>query len=183
VLKGARPIHIYLDGIDITDICTIDGTLIIVTDVPAGSMIYVNIHLDYALKGTTYESLDDFGMKSYFFEVNVSGSGGSPSIPGQGLIGTYDSPTNLIAHHKKTTAIAGYIKDFYGNPIANAIVELFDSDGNLVGTAITDENGFYYFLDIAVGNYTVKVTYNFQTYIQAITVAKNELAQVDFTIG
>ncbi len=65
----------------------------------------------------------------------------------------------------------------------NAIVELFDSDGNLVGTAITDENGFYYFLDIAVGNYTVKVTYNFQTYIQVISVAKNELAQVDFTIG
>jgi hypothetical protein len=83
VLKGARPIHVYLDGIDITDICTIDGTLIIVTDVPAGSMVYVNIHMDYALKGTTYESLDDFGMKDYIFEVSVSGSGGSPSIPGR----------------------------------------------------------------------------------------------------
>jgi len=182
VLKGAVPIHVYLDGTDITDLCKIDGTRITVMNIPSGSMVYVNIHVDYGLKGALFGSLDEFELKGYIFDVVVSSSGGSPSVPGGGLIGTHDSSATLIAHQKKTTAIAGFVMDAYGNPIVGVMVELFNSNGNWIATAVTDENGFYYFIDIEPGDYVVQVTYNGQIYSQAITVAKNELAQVDFKI-
>jgi len=182
VLKGAVPIHIYLDGNDITDLCTIDGNTITVTNVPSGSMVYVTIHINYALKGTIYESLDTFEMKSYTFAVTVFGSGGTPSVPSEDLIGTYTSSATLIAHQKKTTAIAGFVTDGDGNPIAGALVELFDSKGNLIATTVTDEDGLYYFLDIPAGDYTVQVTYNGQVYTKTATAVSKELTQVDFKI-
>lgn len=182
VLKGAVPIHVYLDDVDITDLCTIDGTMIIVTNVPSRSVVYATIHLDYGLKGTVYASLDDFEMKGYICSVIVSGFSGSPSMSGEGLIGIYSSSATLIACKKKTTAIAGFVADVNGNPIVGITVRLFDSNGNLVTETVTDENGFYYFVDIEAGDYTVKVTYNGQTYTQETTVAENELAQVDFKI-
>ncbi|MFB0562508.1 MAG: NosD domain-containing protein [Candidatus Lokiarchaeia archaeon] len=171
VLKGAMPIHVYLDGNDITELCTINGTTITVTNVPVGSKVYVTIHLDYALKGTIWESVDEFVMKSYTFMVMVSGFGGD-------LIGDYSSSANLIAHQKKTTAISGYVTNADGTPVTGAMVELFDSDGNLVGTTVTDEYGFYYFINIEAGEYTVKVT----SHEKVVTAIKNELAQVDFVI-
>jgi len=182
VLKGAVPIHIYLDGNDITDLCTIDGNTITVTNVSSGSMVYVTIHIDYALKGTIYESLDTFEMKSYTFAVTVFGSGGTPSAPGQDLIGTYTSSATLIVHQKKTTAIAGFVTDADGNPIVGATVELFDYEGNLIATTVTDENGLYYFLDIPARDYTVQVTYNVQVYAKTATAVSKELIQVDFKI-
>ena len=182
VLKGAVPIHIYLDGSDITDLCLISGTTITVMDVSPRSIVYVTIHLDYGLKGTIYASLDEFELKGYVFSVVVSGSGGSPSVPGEGLVGAYSSSATLIAHQKKTTAIAGFVMDVDGNPIVGVTVKLFDSSGNLVAETVTDENGFYYFVDIEAGDYIVQVTYNGQTYAQETSVAKDELAQVDFEI-
>jgi len=121
---------VYLDGNNITDLCTIDGNTITVTNVPSGSMVHVTIHIDYALKGTIYESLDTFEMKGYTFAVTVFGSVGTPSVSSEGLIGTYTSSAKLIAHQKKTTAIAGFLTDADGNPIVGATVELYDSDGN-----------------------------------------------------
>jgi hypothetical protein len=178
-LKGAVPIHVYLDGVDITDTCTIDGTTITITNILAGSEVYITIHIDYALKGTIYTSPDEFGLKDYTFTVTVKGSG---SATGGSLTGTYTSSATLIAHQKKTTAIAGFITDADGNPIAGATVKLYDSNNNLLGETVTDENGFYYFLDIEAGDYTIDVTYNGQTYAQTTTVAKGELTQVDFKI-
>ncbi|MHA1262176.1 MAG: OmpL47-type beta-barrel domain-containing protein [Candidatus Freyarchaeota archaeon] len=177
-LKGAVPIHVYLNGEDVTELCIIDGTTITLQNVPIGGTVYVYVHLDYALKGTLYGSLDDFEMRSYTFGVSVSASGGSPTPPGEGLTGEYASSANLITHQKKTTAIAGFVTDADGNPVVNATVELYDSSGNLVGTALTDENGFYYFVEVEAAEYTLRVIYNEKT----VTVAKGELAQVDFVI-
>ena len=182
VLKGARPIQVYLDGTDITKLCTIDNTTITVTNMPAGSRIYVTIHVDYALKKTSYESLDTFGIKGYIFAVSVSGSGGSPSVPDGGFLGTYSASATLIAHQKKTTAIVGFVSAADGTPVVNATVELFDSNGDLIGTTVTVEDGFYYFLGIEAGDYTVQVTSNGQSYTHATTATKDDLTQVDFTV-
>jgi len=121
-------------------------------------------------------------MKSYTFAVTVFGSGGTPSAPGQDLIGTYTSSATLIVHQKKTTAIAGFVTDADGNPIVGATVELFDYEGNLIATTVTDENGLYYFLDIPARDYTVQVTYNVQVYAKTATAVSKELIQVDFKI-
>ena len=56
-LKGARPIHVYADlnrSIDITAHCTFTDNTITVYNVTPNATAYVTIHLDYALKGTTW---------------------------------------------------------------------------------------------------------------------------------
>lgn len=117
ILKGANPIHIYLDGVDVTKNCLIEGTSITITNVPVTSSVLVYIHLDYALKGSHYVTLDEYGMKNYIFDVNTAGSVGTPSLPGNGLVGTYSAPRSLFTTQKKTTAFAGFITDLEGNPI------------------------------------------------------------------
>jgi hypothetical protein len=57
VLKGARPIHVYADlerTIDITANCTFSDNTITVYNVAPNAIVYITIHLDYALKGTTW---------------------------------------------------------------------------------------------------------------------------------
>jgi 3',5'-cyclic AMP phosphodiesterase CpdA len=57
VLKGAKPIHVYADlnrTVDITANCTFSDNTITVYNVAPNAIIYITIHLDYALKGTTW---------------------------------------------------------------------------------------------------------------------------------
>ncbi|NVM36012.1 MAG: tandem-95 repeat protein [Candidatus Lokiarchaeota archaeon] len=180
ILKGTVPIHVYIDGNDITHLCSINGTIITVENVSPWSKIEVIVHLDYVLKGNLYETLEEFNMPYYVFNMNVSGIGGSPSIPSEGLAETSFLSANLIAHQKKTTALAGYLTDVNGNPISNNIVELFDAEGNLIGTTVSDENGFYYFLNLEAKDYEVRVAYNGNLYIQFVTMFMNELTILDF---
>jgi len=56
-MQGAVPIHIYTDldrTIDITSNCTFLDNKITTYNVPSGGIVYVTIHLDYALKGTRW---------------------------------------------------------------------------------------------------------------------------------
>jgi hypothetical protein len=46
----------------------------------------------------------------------------------------------------------------------------------------TDENGFYYFIDIEIGMYEVHVTFGGITEIQVATASKDELTELDFVI-
>jgi len=181
-ITGTNPISIYLNGIDITDQCIIDGSVINLSDIPTGGVITVIIHLDYALKGNIYPSLEDFGLKGYIFSVIGSGSSGDPLILNDGLVGTSQSSASFIANQKKTTATAGYVTDINGNPIVGALIELYDNYGNLVGTAISDETGFYYFIDIQQGDYEVHLFYESYTDIKLATVVKDELTKIDFSI-
>ncbi|MGY5859844.1 MAG: carboxypeptidase regulatory-like domain-containing protein, partial [Candidatus Thorarchaeota archaeon] len=177
VLKAAMPIHIYLDGVGITFLCEIEGTTITVTDIPVGSMIYVVIHLDYGLKGNLYESLESFELTSYHFTTIVSGTSGILTPPGDGLEGNYMSSASLIAHQKKTTAIAGFILRPDGSPIVGVTVTLTNSVGESYD-AITDEDGFYYFVGIEVDEFTVSVIVDSQEYSEDTTTTKNELTEL-----
>jgi parallel beta-helix repeat protein len=182
-LKGATPIHIYLDGIEVTEICLIDGISVTIFDVNPGCLIKLEIHLDYALKGSEFDNLNEFELKGYVFEAYISGMHGDQSIMGDYLYETDYIASSLISHQKKTTAIAGYVKDAYGNPIANADVELYDSLGNLIRTTTTDENGFYYFIDIPEDDYEVHVIVDSIREIKVATASKNDLTELDFVIN
>ena len=176
VLKGTNSIHVYLDGTDITPLSSISDCSVVVTDVPADSMIEISVHLDYALKGNVYESLAAFGMRSYKFSTMIDGD----SVV---LVGTYGSSTILAASQKKTTAIAGYVLDSNGNPIFGATVDFYDALGNHIGSVQTDDCGFYYLIDVAEGLYIVQVTYGATTLSQEVCAVKNELTLVDFDLG
>jgi hypothetical protein len=180
-LKGAMPIHVYLDGIDITNLCTIEGASVTVLNVPIGSMVNVQIHLDYNLKGTFYSTLEDFDKTNYQFTTSVTGLSGDPTINGESLFGSYHSSDSLIVHQKKTTAIAGFVLDTSGNPIAGITVELVDTNGYSL-TTTTDENGFYYFVEIAVCTYTLIISYNTTNYTQTVTTGKGELCEANFIL-
>ncbi|GAH16792.1 unnamed protein product, partial [marine sediment metagenome] len=93
------------------------------------------------------------------------------------------SPTSatLTAHQKKTTAIAGYVYNTNGDFLEGLTVELYQN-GVLIGTTTTDENGFYYFIDIDEGDYEVHVLFNDSNEIQVATASKNELEEVNFEL-
>jgi protocatechuate 3,4-dioxygenase beta subunit len=116
------------------------------------------------------------------FETITSGNNGDPLIIDDGLEQTLQHSATLITHQKKTTAIAGYVFDLNGNPIEGAEVQLW-TDNTFCGSFITDENGFYYFIDIAEGVYEVRVYFDgILKGMQVATASKNELTQVDFEI-
>ncbi len=178
VLKGAMPIHVYLDGNDITEQCTITGTTVTVMNVPVGSEVYIAIHMDFGLKGCTFDTLEDLMVETYKFDTYVVGSTGIVPSQGDGLYGTYRTSNILSAHQKKTTAIAGYITDVDGNPLANLLVELFDSNNNLIGTTLTNDDGFFYFIDISSGDYEIHVN----GFLETVSAKNGELTLIFITI-
>jgi hypothetical protein len=97
-LEGHSPIQVFKDYRCITRQCIILGNMIIVNDVPRGSTVRVIISLDYALKGTIWNSPSDFGTRNYNFDTTVYGVGGYTWIPGGGLFGMYGTGATLTGH-------------------------------------------------------------------------------------
>ena len=52
-------------------------------------------------------------------------------------------------------AISGMVRDDEGTPLAGAVIELLDSDGDAVDSITTTEDGTYLFEDLPAGDYTV----------------------------
>lgn len=55
----------------------------------------------------------------------------------------------------KNGSISGKVVNDGGEPIPDAVVEVYDKDGNKVGETTTDENGHYEFPDLPPGEYWV----------------------------
>lgn len=121
-------------------------------------------------------------MKSYLSGISSEGLAGNTLVPGEGLLGSYSSSQSLTACQKKMTAIAGYVLDVDGAALTGITVELYDSSGQLISSTTTDEFGFYYFLDVDVSEFEIRVIYNDQTYVQFTATEKWELVMVIFVI-
>lgn len=159
VMKGANPIHVFLDGTEITNLCEIEGSIITVYNLAPDSIVKVIIHVDYGLKGEFYPTLDEFWIKSYIFYTEIHGNGGLPSQIGGSLIGTYSSSFDFIAYEKKAAAIIGFVKDANGIPLANVIVELKLPDGKILTTE-TNSEGLYYFIDLKADQHEIRFIRN-----------------------
>ena len=179
IFSGTNPIHICLDGVDITPLCIIDGTNVIIFNIPSGALITVELHLKYALRGCLFPSLEEFTMKGYQFLNSITAFGGHPSVAGDGLLGSYSSIDILVAHQKKVTALAGFIYSSDGAPIFNALIELYDANNQLVTTTYSDESGFFYFLDLEAGVYSLQVVFQDQIDLTTVTAIKNEVVIVE----
>lgn len=182
VLKGENPIHVFLDDIDITESCVITANVVVVTNVPAESTLLLELHLEYGLRGTVYDSAEDIQMTGYSFAVYHSATSGYLTEPGEGLSESGTITNMLISHLKKTTAIAGFVFSAEGSPLEYVTIDLFNAEGEYVTSVITDELGFYYFLDIEVDVYTIHVQYGDEIYVEACMTIKNELVIVDIYI-
>ncbi len=56
--------------------------------------------------------------------------------------------------------------------MAQEVVKLFDASENVIATTLSDENGYYYFLDVGIGTFIVKAKNN--RIIQSIEVKKKK---------
>jgi len=182
VMKGANPIHIFLDGTEITNLCEIDGSIITVYNVAPGSIVKVIVHVDYGLKGTFYPTLAEFWMKSYTFYAEIQAFGGANSQPGGEILGTYGSPFDFIAYEKKVSTIAGFVEDEYGNPIVNVIVELKLPDGS-IRTTVTNSDGLYYFIELQADQHEIRFIYNgIPSEWIIVHISKGEVFWMDFLL-
>jgi uncharacterized repeat protein (TIGR01451 family) len=159
---GGQPIHAYIqmsDGswIDWTshasNICwsTKPGCVvasnigtITVNDVPAGADVWVNVHLDYKLKGTTQNPSTFLKPpKVYNFSSVIAVKDQSTSAPMPG--GTSSSSTTLLGRGKKVTTIYGTVTDGSGDPIPDTWVRV--QQGTNYALTKTDMYGFYVVFD------------------------------------
>jgi hypothetical protein len=116
----------------------------VVSNVPAGADVWITVHLDYKLKGTTQSSTFLKTPKTYGpfqSDIVVKDATGTTVMPG----GTSSSSTTLIGRGKKVTMVYGTMTDPDGNAMENAWVRL--AQGSTKALTKTDSNGFYVFFD------------------------------------
>ena len=176
VLKGSEPIHIYQDGVDITERCLINGLYFEIYNVSPGTVITVVIHVDYGLKGSSYPTLEDFIINPYSIENQITAQ------VDDGFTDISNQNTILIPHQKKTTAIAGFLYDSQNQSVCGVTVLLLDANGNIVSHTISDEFGFYYFIDIEAGFYIIRVNTETNTIDIDVEAIFKELVQLDTVI-
>ena len=182
IMKGGTSIHIFLDGIEITNLCDIEGSIIKMYDVAPGALVKVIVHADYGLKGIFYPTLADFWVKSYTFYTEIQTNAGLLSQPGGGIMGTYGSSFDFNAYEKKVTAIAGFVKDEDGNPIANVIVELKLPDGS-IQTTVTNSEGLYFFIELQATKHEIRFIYNgIPLEWMILNLLKDEVFWMDFLL-
>ena len=205
VTQGAMPIHVYSDVTLVTndENCFVPGTEImnsgeqvILTDyttdtytvpvaippLPSGSA-YINIHLDYGLKGTTgytkdagnnavdYLSLSTIlipDLHDYIFSDN---QGGSTTIENNNVF-------------KRDPGFAGLVTDANQISVEGVKVEIYKPDGKLLQTVYTDQDGWYMYQYKHTGKamtYTIKLP-AYAEQVKTVSLKANQLVTVDFQI-
>ncbi len=159
-------------------------TLTVSGTVPLSGMVYVNIHLNYGLKGSFFGNSGSNATNSttgmvivpngatYTFSATVGSTSNTQTVSSQNAF-------------KGDPGIAGIVLDQTGTPVANALVSLYDSNGSLISITFTDRDGFFAFAFNAAhkATFTVQVSLsNGATFSKTVTVKPNHLALLDFTV-
>lgn len=80
----------------------------------------------------------------------------------------------------------GTVRDAAGNTVEGAIVRLYRGDTVIAdGSAVTNENGYYEFMNVAPGNYNLTVTYGYKSrnFFLYIPASSNELEDIYLPSG
>jgi hypothetical protein len=212
VTQGAVPIHIYdnvIPGVSGGDTCFAPGTEIknysqqitlasygpnptftstttVTVTVPTplpGGHAYINIHLDYGLKGeggcvkagtnlndaacTTPSSVTVKDLQTYTF---------SDSTPGDDTVQSENA-------FKKNPGFGGFVQVNGSNdPVAGALVEIWDSSNKKVASLTTDQDAWYtwqYKYTGKAATFTVKLPKYGKS--QSVTLKSNGFVVVNFT--
>jgi hypothetical protein len=214
VTQGANPLHAY-DGVSVVPCsaggCLTPGNSIPVTlmsgsipvtlgsysdstysltvkvTVPASGLVYVNLHLDYGLKGNgglTKNSTGDAVNCANTAQVLIPNGGTytfsvSADQPGS------DSICNINVF-KRNPGIAGLaLTTLLQNPVPDVTVALKNSQNVQVGSAVTDADGFYqinYKHTGKAANYTVRIVFGNLTQTKNVTLKANAFLQVDWDV-
>ncbi len=230
VTQGANPVHIYsgasfdgttfTPGTDITSDFDISGlpvtlssyggtfgsTVSIAISLNSPSLtgiVYVEVHLDYGLKGTT----------SYTPQLTAPGASTKNAIAVTGTEAVtipYLQPYTFAATGRSSATIksenvfkndpgvAGFVLDSSGNPIKNATIKISGTDGkNLISATVkTDVDGWYIFNYKYTGKPTTFMvtlvsatcvgidgtSYSYTGYTQSQTLKSNSFLIITFTV-
>ena len=214
VTKGANPVHGYDGAeIDEND-CYVPGTGIpvtgatvllseygntdnpgdegfgdtetrtIIVTVPSTGVVYLEMHLDYGLKGAggyaksnvcgtgndANNAVDVCHLASYTFSVDTGLVDHSDAIQSQNIF-------------KKSPGVAGLTLNSISDPLANLTVEIYDGSNKKLGAVKTDADGWYQWTYKYTGKaatFTVKVpAYGLS---QKVTLKSNGFLVVNFTV-
>jgi hypothetical protein len=70
--------------------------------------------------------------------------------------GLKDTDTEIVTIHDYGD-LNGHVKELDNDPVSGATMNLYDSGSNLIATTTTDGAGYYEFLDLEAGDYTVEL--------------------------
>jgi len=149
--------------------------------VPSSGLIYLNIHLDYGLKGTAGYAMGGSSGNAIGPKTIVNHQSYTFSYANGGPI---DSRTvQSVNSFKKNPGVGGSaLKSDSTDPVANAKVQIYDSAKRLLGTVSTDSDGWYmwqYKYTGKTATFSVKMpAYNRS---QSATLKSNGFVVVNFT--
>ena len=161
-----------------------DATMDVTVHVPAGvTEAYINIHLDYGLKGSTAYSKDTSNnavsvfSPSTIFIPNLHNYVFSDSEGGSTTIQNF----NVFKHDP---GFAGMVLDASGNAVSGVMVKIYKPDRKVLATVYTDEDGWYMYQYKHTGKamiYSIELPgYN---QIKTVSLKSNQLVTVDFQIN
>jgi hypothetical protein len=154
--------------------------------VPDSGLVYVTIHLDFGLKkqsgyttdgnnaatntvdaGYTIPNLDEYVFTYY---IGLTEQPNPPTI-------------NNINIFKNDPGFFGIVT-IDGEPVEGATITIRDSAGNIIGTATTDENGYYFFYYKHKGKeaqFTVTLTSPMEN-SQIVSLKSNKFIEASFQL-
>jgi hypothetical protein len=157
-------------------------TITVTGTVPESGLVYVTIHLDYGLKK----------------EIDFTRSGGNDAVHTDpvktipdyndyqfSVSGDMDDSQTVqnMNVFKKNPGFGGIVTDALGNPIPYCTILIYDSSGKLIGSAITDSDGYWFFYYKHTGKeetFTVKIPMFGKE--QKVPLKSNKFAEVNFVI-
>jgi len=214
VTQGAMPIHIFSDvtvTVDDGVTCFVPGTVVansseqvilsdyepqdfedppsttdVVVDLPPlpDGCHYINIHLDYGLKGTHGYSKDGQdnainAMVLPIVEILI------PDLQEYEFSASNDGTDTVESENvfKRDPGFGGIVLNSGGDPVQGVKVEIYDSKSKLLMTVYTDEDGWYMWQYKYTGKaaiFTVKLPATGQQ--QSVTLKSNGFVTVNFTV-
>jgi hypothetical protein len=165
--------------------------------VPDTRLIYLNMHMDYGLKGPNTDANGDGEPDGYHRNLDddaIPNAEGLSEIPNDGLYefshtedatgtGWADGVYNINAF-KRLRGFGGLVLRADSSPVEGATVEVIDPKGTVVDTMTTDVDGWYLSSFVHKGKetlYTVKLV-GYPALSQKVYVKSNRYVQVDFTV-
>jgi hypothetical protein len=195
--QGAMPIHVYsqvdVDGcswVPINEIAsqgpptanpfTVSGT------VPDTGLVYITVHVDFK-----YKKEVNYEPSASPISNTAANSDSSKTIPDLELHTfscsgdhSYSEAIQNINIFKNDPGFIGFVIDSLTmDPVPGETVEIYGPDGSLLGSAVTDDNGYYFYYHKHLGKraeYTVKHPDSEQEVKH--TLKANKFVQTDFLI-
>lgn len=177
-------------GVELNDYSSEDFgevvTLVFNGTIPDSGLFAVSIHLDYGLKQTMdyTPNIDKDGVGSEITILNLQDY--IFAVMGD-LVGSDTIQNNNI--FKNDPGFSGMVLDLGDDgfdPVQGATMTFYSSKGNILGTATTDEDGYYFYFYKHTGKeaeFKVTLDYESEHQEQYVWLKANKVAPLDFNLS